>query len=170
LRPLAALAHPLADQARAAMFGRGPAKAPPAGEGARGPVTVEHVSPLLFNQAHPDMVIEAGKGPRPGDIVRLSNGRLGGEDLVFAMPEDALHLYVQIHDRGHLLPMHLDQIGILAGEATVLFSYRVVFEYRLKKGEKRFAALYAGPVPRAVPPEYARPFQDEWDDDWWDKV
>jgi hypothetical protein len=170
LRAVGAIDHPSAEALRDGLFGRGPVKAPPAGEAPPdSPVTVDHLLPTLFNQAHPDMVMEAKRTPKPGDRVRLSNGRINGDDLSFALPDEPLHAYVQLHDRGHVLPLHLDQIGLIAGEARMLLSYRVLFEYKMTRGEKRFAALYSGPVPQVIPDSYRRPFTDEWDKDWWDK-
>lgn len=130
----------------------------------------EHLTPMLFNQAHPNMVIPAEKSPKPGDVVRLSHGRKDGTDLAFVLPNRGFHLHVQLENREKVVPLHLDQIGILAGDARVLLSYRVVFEYRLVRNERRVCTLYEGPVPVDIPRSYRRDIRDEWDDDLWDKV
>jgi hypothetical protein len=132
-------------------------------------VTVEHLTPMLFNQGHPGNVIPAEKGPKPGDWVRLSHGRKDGNDLAFVLPNRGFHLHVQLETREHVIPLHLDQIGIVAGEARVLLSYRVVFEYRLVRHERRACSLHAGPVPEAIPAHYRRDLGDEWDEGFWGK-
>lgn len=173
LRALYSVDHPAMDQARTAIFTKGgapPAEPPAPGTGAEAPIRPEQIRPTLFNQAHPDMILEAGKGPKPGDHVRLSHGRPGGEDLAFTLPEDTYHLHVQLHEREHLVPMVLDQIGILAGQAKIVLGYRAVFEYRTHKGERRSATLHPGPMPLSIPLRYRRSHRDEWDDDWWNKL
>lgn len=153
--------HPLVARERALVFGDAGGE-PPA---ATGPLTLEHLSPRIFNEAHPEMVIDAAKSPRAGDVVRLSRGRRGGGDLTFRLPDRALHVFVQLEKRGFLLPMVLDQIGIVAGAARLLLGWRVVFEYRVVRGERRFVTLHEGAAPRAIPEGYRRRSVDAWDDD-----
>jgi len=166
LRPLQSIEHPgLAGVMNAAGPKGGPAPSLPADFA----ITAENLTPLLFNQAHPNMVIPAEKAPQPGDFVRLSHGRKDGSDLAFVLPKSGFHVHVQLEAREHVVPLHLDQIGILAGDARVLLSYRVVFEYRLVRHERRSCALYAGPRPEVIPAHYRRELRDEWDDDLWGK-
>jgi hypothetical protein len=172
LRGLSSIDHPEITAARGRMFGRGAPPAPPASPApSRESMALEpdQLRPTLFNQAHPDMVIEASKGPKPGDVLRLTGGRRTGDDLVITLPETAFHLYVQLQDRQHVIPLHLDQIGLLAGEDRLLLSFRTVLEYRTAPGERRVAVLHEGPVPRDIPDGYRRDLRDEWDlgkDDW----
>jgi len=116
------------------------------------------------------MVIPAEKSPKPGDVLRLSHGRKDGTDLTFVLPNAGFHLHVQLEDREKVVPLHLDQIGIIAGDARVLLSYRVVIEYRLMRNERRVCSLYEGPMPEEIPASYRRDLRDEWDDDRWGKV
>ena len=164
LRPVAAMAHPgLAGvlrqtNAQSAELPKVPADA------SFGP---EHLTPMLFNQAHPNMVIPAEKSPIPGDLVRLSHGRKNGSDLMFVLPNAGFHLHVQLENREKVVPLHWDQIGIIAGEARVLMAYRVVIEYRLARHERRVCTLYEGPVPAEIPATYRQDLRDDWDDDGW---
>jgi hypothetical protein len=164
LRPLAAIDHPAVAGARGVLFGKriegAPAAEPPSADATIGP---ENLRPILFNQAHPDMIIEARTGPLPGDRVRLSAGRRDGSDLAFSLPPPLLHLHVQLEDRHHLLPLHLDQIGLLGGEERVMLGYRVVFEYPTRRGEQRFATLHPGDRPAEIPPGYDRRVAAVWD-------
>jgi hypothetical protein len=164
LRPQGAINHPgLAGVVGNAARGASPAPSP-----VDVPLGPSHLAPTFFNQAHPAMVIEAGKAPRAGDWIRLSHGRRDGGELAFSLPEPEFHLHVQLEDRERLLPLHLDQIGILAGDERVLLSYRVVLEYRLVRRERRVATLHPGPLPDAIPAGYRRDLRDEWDEKWWD--
>lgn len=130
----------------------------------------DNLTPMLFNQAHPNMVIPAEKGPKAGDVIRLSHGRKDGTDLLFVLPNAGFHLHVQLEDREKVVPLHLDQIGIIAGDARVLLSYRVVIEYRLVRNERRVCTLYEGPMPNEIPASYRRDLRDDWDDDKWGQV
>jgi hypothetical protein len=158
LRPLASLDHPaaraIADRtlspANAASFGRGPLRP-------------EQIKPIVFNQAHPGMIIEAGKGPEPGDRVRVSYGLRDG-DLAFLMPAVPMHVHVQLEERSYVFPLHLDQIGLVCGEGRVMLSQRCVFEYRLAKGERRFVTLHEGPAPAEIPASYRVPLPEHWAD------
>nr|WP_187345996.1 DUF2169 domain-containing protein [Sorangium cellulosum] len=107
----------------------------------------------IFNMGHPGMMIEAGGEPKPGDGVRLSHGLRGG-DLAFGMPALKMHVHVQLEERQYVFPMHLDQIGIVAGEGRVFFSLRCVFEYRIRKEERRTVTLYDGAAPAEIPGSY----------------
>lgn len=167
LRPLAAIEHP----GLAGVLGQTGAKG---GAVPNVPVGTtigpDHLTPKFFNQAHPNMVIPAEKGPSPGDVVRLSHGRKDGTDLLFVLPNAGFHLHVQLEDREKVVPLHLDQIGIIAGEARLMLSYRVVVEYRLVRHERRVSTLYEGPMPAAIPRSYCRDIRDAWDDDLWSKA
>lgn len=162
---LAAIDHPIARDAwqRLRDGGSGSAPAP----SLDGQVTADHLTPRLFNRAHPEMVIDADKAPKPGDRVLLSHGLRDG-DLAFALPDAAFHVYVQLEDRAFVFPLHLDEIGLVAGEGRVVLGFRVVFEYATKRGERRFAALHEGPAPREIPGDYRIEERDDWDDRWWD--
>jgi hypothetical protein len=168
LRALAAVDHPAAAEARAKL-GLATSERPPSPPDALDTMTAEQLSPILFNQGHPGMVIEAAKAPKAGDVVRVSHGRRGGGDLVFTLPDRPLHVHVQLGDREHVVPLHLDQIGIECGEDRVMLSQRTVFEYDSVKGEPREATLYRGRLPATIPPEYRRVAQAGWDRDWWDR-
>ncbi|WP_437899002.1 DUF2169 domain-containing protein [Sorangium sp. So ce124] len=111
------------------------------------------ILPTFFNMGHPGMMIEPGGEPRPGDGIRLTHGLRGG-DLAFAMPDLRMHIHVQLEGREYVFPMHLDQIGIVAGEGRVFFSLRCVFEYHVRKEERRTATLYGGPAPALIPGSY----------------
>jgi hypothetical protein len=164
LRPMAAIEHP----GLAGVMGQTSAKSAelpkvPA-DTSIGP---EHLSPKLFNQAHPNMVIPAEKSPQPGDVVRVSHGRKDGSDLIFVLPKRGFHLHVQLENREKVVPLFLDQIGIIAGDARVLLSYRVIIDYRLVCHERRVCSLYEGPMPDSIPVEYRRDLRDEWEGDLW---
>lgn len=121
---------------------------------------IKEIKPLLFNAAHPKMIIDAGKEPRPGEMIEVTHVRPDGH-LRFAMPDLLMHAHVQLEDRSYLFPLHLDQIGILAEDFRVFLSYRVVFNYRVVKMERRAATLYEGPLPEAVPQSYINSWQEE---------
>ena len=113
---------------------------------AQRPLDPDDILPTLFNMAHPRMVIEPGKGPAPGDGVRLSHGMRDG-DLAFEMPDLRMHVHVQLEDRESTFPMHLDQVGLVGGAGRVFFSLRCVVEYPTRKGERRAITLHPGPMP-----------------------
>ncbi|WP_437971496.1 DUF2169 domain-containing protein [Sorangium sp. So ce260] len=117
------------------------------------PMSHRDILPTFFNMGHPGMMIDAGGEPKPGDGIRLAHGLRGG-DLAFAMPALRMHVHVQLEDRQYVFPMHLDQIGIIAGEGRVFFSLRCVFEYRIRKEERRTATLYDGAPPAEIPGRY----------------
>lgn len=116
---------------------------------------ITQIKPLVFNHAHPRMIMNPGEEPRPGDWIEVTYARPGGH-LRFAMPELAYHVHVQLENRSYLFPLHVDQIGILADSLRAFFSLRVVFTYRLVPLERRLATLHAGPAPSAVPADYVR--------------
>ena len=116
---------------------------------------IKQIKPLVFNHAHPRMIMPPGEEPRPGEWIEVAYARPGGH-LRFAMPVLAYHVHVQLEDRNYVFPLHVDQIGILTDELRVFFSLRAVFTYRLVKLERRLATLYAGPAPTSIPAEYAR--------------
>jgi len=146
-----------------------PGAAPPVLEpGTKEPIRPNQLLPTFLNMAHPNMVIEVGKEPRAGDVVRLSHGLHDG-DLDFVMPDLGMHVHVQLAERQYVFPLHLDQIGIVAGEGRVFFSLRCVFEYRVVKGERRRVTLYPGGVPEVIPEAYRVVWKDRWDKGWWDR-
>jgi hypothetical protein len=151
LRAASSTRHPMGKRASTAAAALPSASAPDAASGER--LRPDQLLPTFFNTAHPAMILPAGKGPVPGDRVRLSHGLPDG-DLAFTMPELRFHVHVQLEGRGHVFPMHLDQIGLVAGEGRVLFSFRCVFDYRTVPGERRFATVHEGPVPQAIPAGY----------------
>jgi len=153
LRPLSALDHPLAMRAPGA----------PARDEPPRPIEPGDVLPTLFNAAHPRMILAPGKGPAPGDLVRLSHGMRDG-DLAFTMPDLSMHAHVQLEDREHVFPLHLDQIGLVGGEGLVFFSLRCVVEYRVRKGERRATTLYPGAVPALIPASYRIAWPDRFAD------
>ena len=119
--------------------------------------TLRRIRPIAFNAAHPSMVIPARDAPQAGDTVSLFH--LGSDHgLRFRLPGLSLHTHVRLAQRHGLVPMHLDQIGIVADEARVVLSFRGVFRYRLRKQERRRATLHVGPAPACVPPAYAEPW------------
>lgn len=164
LRPMAAIDHPgLAGVMRQMKAQSAEMPQVPADTS----VGLDNLTPMLFNQAHPNMVIPAEKSPKPGDLVRISHGRKDGTDLMFVLPNAGFHLHVQLEDREKVVPLFLDQIGIIAGDARVLLSHRVIIDYRLVRHERRVCSLYEGPVPDEIPAGYRRNLRDEWDDDAW---
>jgi hypothetical protein len=144
LRPLSSLDHPAA---------RGAAASGEASQEAMRPIDPGDILPSIFNAAHPRMIIPPGKGPATGDLVRLSHGMRDG-DLAFPTPDLSMHVHVQLEDREYVFPLHLDQIGLVAGEGLVFFTLRTVVEYRTKKGERRTITLHPGPVPSVLPASY----------------
>jgi hypothetical protein len=167
LRPIAALDHPALDDARLRIGGAVRDAAEERRKETKSLVTPDQLGPALFNQAHPAWVIPAEKAPRPGDAVRVSHGRRDGTDLVFTMPAPSFHVHVQLEEREHVVPLHLDQIGILCGEARVMLSHRVVFEYSVVRGERRRATLHRGPAPASIPAHYGADQRAERETDWW---
>jgi len=167
LRVNSAVDHPIA-RAKVTTVARPGIPLPSLDPGAMEPIRTTEILPTFFNMAHPRMVIPAGKEPKPGDLVSLSHGVRGG-DLAFVMPALALHVHVQLAERQYVFPLHLDQIGLVAGEGRVFFSLRCVFEYRLVKGERRRATLHEGPVPDPIPEAYRIAWKDRWDKGWWDE-
>lgn len=167
LRPQAAINHP----GLAGVLGKTGSKS---GETPAVPADIsigpEHLTPMLFNQAHPNMVIPAENTPKPGERIRLTHGRKDGTDLVFALPAGGFHLHVQLENRERVVPLCLDQIGIIAGDARVLLSYRVVIDYRLVRHERRICTLHEGAMPDEIPAHYRHEVRDEWDDDVWLKA
>jgi hypothetical protein len=101
------------------------------------------------------MIVSPEHAPRAGDEIVVTCVRPEG-DVRFSVPEHTLHAHVQLEDRHHLFPLHLDLIGILADEQRVVLGYRVVFEYAYRRMERRLTALYPGPVPGTVPSSYVR--------------
>jgi hypothetical protein len=120
------------------------------------------IKPLIFNNAHPEMIIAPADAPGPGDEVSITNLTPDGE-LRFRLPDGELHAHVQLADRHYLFPLHLDQIGILADQGRVFLSYRTVFRYRMVPMERRMTTLYAGPLPEQVPAYYVR----DWEERSW---
>lgn len=122
--------------------------------------TMTQLKPLVFNHAHPRMIIPPAAAPLPGDEVVVTHVVPEGE-LRFGLPDTELHAHVQLGERHSLFPLHLDGIGILVGERRVFLSYRVVYRYRMVRMERRMATLYAGPLPAGVPNSYVRNWEEE---------
>ncbi len=165
LRAAAALDHPEAEAiAKRTMS---PQQRPDPSPGSGDALNPEQVKPTLFNMAHPNMIIEPSKAPESGDRVRLSHGLRDG-DLEFLLPEIAAHAHVQLENRDYVFPLHLDQIGLVAGKGRVMLSQRCVFEYRLVKQERRFVTLYDGPAPDPIPTSYRHELKTHWEHSWED--
>lgn len=124
---------------------------------------VARIKPLLFNQAHPRMIIPPAEGPSPGDEILVSHASPEGP-LRFQVPDFALHAHVQLGERSHLFPLHLDQIGILTEERRVFLGFRVAFRYRLVRFERRRVTLHPGSAPESVPADYVTDWSAE--EDW----
>ncbi len=107
---------------------------------------IRRIKPLVFNHAHPRLILEPADTPPPGTVFEVTNASSRGS-LRFLMPELAFHAHVHLEHRNYFFPLHLDQILVLLDEARVVLGYRVVFQYRLAKGERRRAMLRQGPVP-----------------------
>lgn len=107
---------------------------------------LKRIRPLMFNRAHPRMILAPSDTPRHGEVVEVTHASPTGA-LRFAMPELAFHARVELEDRRYDFPLHLDQIAILLDEPRVVLGYRVVFKYRLVKGERRRTTLREGAVP-----------------------
>jgi len=120
---------------------------------------IRRIKPLFFNGAHPRMILRPDQTPGAGETVEVTHVRPDG-GLKFSMPDVALHAHVQLEDRNHLFPLHLDQIGILAEEESVFLSYRVTFRYRFTAMERRRTTLHAGELPAELPAHYPR----SWDE------
>lgn len=107
---------------------------------------LKRVRPLVFNRAHPRMILPPAETPRAGEIVEITHASPQGA-LRFAMPALAFHARVTLEDRGYDFPLHLDQIAVLTEEKRVVLGYRVVFKYRLVKRERRRVELRPGAAP-----------------------
>lgn len=114
---------------------------------------IERVKPLMFNLAHPKLIIEPKRAPSAGDCIEISHVRPDGP-LRFRMPDFALHAHLQLEERSHLYPLHLDTLAIEADAKMVHLGYRVVFRYRLRRLERRAITLYSGACPADVPAGY----------------
>jgi hypothetical protein len=119
---------------------------------------IKQLKPLMFNNAHPRLIIEPGRSPRPGDTVEITCVRPDG-DIRFVLPELSHHVHVQLEDRSYVFPLHLDLIGVIAEEMKVVLGYRVVFTYTLHALERRLCSLRPGPLPSSVPAEYVRTWE-----------
>lgn len=107
---------------------------------------MKRIRPLVFNRAHPRMILAPSDTPQYGEVVEITHASADGA-LRFQMPELAFHARVDLESRNYLFPLHLDQIAVLLEERRVVLGYRVVFKYRLVKGERRGVTLRQGPVP-----------------------
>ena len=128
----------------------------------QGKPRIKRIKPELFNNAHPQMIIDPPLAA--GDEVAISHLTPTGP-LAFRLPDRSFHLHVQLEDRHHLVPLHLEAVGILGDERRVFLTWRACFRYRLVPMERRAVELHAGPVPERVPGHY----QVEWDG-WSGKV
>jgi len=118
---------------------------------------ITRFKPSLYNNAHPAFIVPTDQ-TAPGKIVSIESLRPEGT-LAFAIPDHPMHLHVQLHDRHHLFPFHLEEIIVLADRDLVSFGHRCAFRYKLEALEKRAAVVYDGPAPERTPPSYAL----EWD-------
>ncbi|HWQ52511.1 MAG TPA: DUF2169 domain-containing protein [Bryobacteraceae bacterium] len=107
---------------------------------------LKRIRPLVFNCAHPRMILTPSDTPRHGEIVEITHASPQGA-LQFQMPECEFHAQVSLENRSYAFPLHLDQIAVLLEEQRVILGYRVVFKYRLVKGERRCVTLREGAVP-----------------------
>lgn len=107
---------------------------------------LKQIRPLVFNHAHPGMILAPRETPRHGEAVEVTHASSEGA-LRFRMLELAFHAQVDLEDRHYAFPLHLDQIAILLEQRRVVLGYRVVFKYRLVKGERRSVRLCQGTVP-----------------------
>jgi hypothetical protein len=107
---------------------------------------LKRIRPLVFNQAHPRMILAPAETPRPGEIFEITHAGPDGA-LRFPMPDLAFHVRVSLESRNYAFPLHLDQITVLSDERRVVLGYRVAFKYRLVKGERRGVILQQGMVP-----------------------
>jgi hypothetical protein len=107
---------------------------------------LKRISPLVFNRAHPKMILRPSDAPLPGVMVEVTHACAEGA-LRFRMPELAFHARVDLEHRSHVFPLHLDQIAVLLDERRVVLGYRVAFKYRLVKGERRTVVLQQRPIP-----------------------
>ncbi len=110
---------------------------------------LKRIRPLMFNRAHPRMILEPSNTPQPGELVEITHASPHGL-LQFLIPGTAFHAEVTLEDRTYLFPLHLDEMAVLLDEQRVVLGYRVVFKYRLVKGERRSVTLRDGPVPEGV--------------------
>jgi hypothetical protein len=107
---------------------------------------LKRIRPLVFNQAHPRMILSPSDTPPPGELVEITHASPEGA-MRFRMPELAFHARVDLENRSYAFPLHLDQIVVLLDERRVVLGYRVVFKYRLAKGERRTVTLRQDAVP-----------------------
>lgn len=118
-----------------------------------GPVPrIKRIKPAYFNNANPRLVIDPP--PAPGETVSVTGVRPGGQSLTFRLPEQAFHVYVQLHDRPYVFPTHLESIVVLAEDERVVLGHRCVFRYRMVPLERRAAVIREGPAPPSPPESY----------------
>ncbi len=110
---------------------------------------LKRIRPLMFNRAHPRMILEPSNTPQPGEFIEVTHASPNGP-LRFRMPGAVFHAEVTLEDRTYRFPMHLDEMTVLLDEQRVVLGYRVVFKYRLAKGERRSVTLRDGPVPEGL--------------------
>jgi hypothetical protein len=99
------------------------------------------LKPLIFNAAHPRMIVPPADAPSAGDLVEVTHVTPDGP-LRFAVPDLSFHVQVQLEDRHYRFPLHCDQIGIIAEERRVFLSHRVVYRYRMVRRERRITTLH----------------------------
>lgn len=107
---------------------------------------LKRINPLVFNRAHPQMILEPANTPQPGELIEVTHASPHGP-LQFLLPEQAFHVQVRLEERSYLFPLHLDLIAVLLDEQRVVLGYRVVFKYRLVKGDRRSVTLHTAPIP-----------------------
>ncbi|HWR53820.1 MAG TPA: DUF2169 domain-containing protein [Bryobacteraceae bacterium] len=110
---------------------------------------IKRITPLAFNRAHPRMILAPANTPQPGELVEVTHASPHGP-LQFPIPEQAFHAEVSLENRRYAFPLHVDLIAMLLDEQRVVLGYRVVFKYRLVKGDRRSVTLQPGPVPEVA--------------------
>jgi hypothetical protein len=123
---------------------------------------ITRLKPSLYNNAHPALIVPS-EHTVPGKLVSIDALSPEGA-LSFVIPDHPMHLHVQLHDRHHLFPFHLEEIIIFADRGQISFGYRCAFRYKVEAMEKRAAVVYDGLAPERTPRSYALQW-DEWTGD-----
>jgi hypothetical protein len=123
---------------------------------------ITRLKPSLYNNAHPGLIVPSGQTV-PGKKVRIDALSPEGA-FCFVIPDHPMHLHVQLQDRHHLFPFHLEEIIVFSDENKVSFGYRCAFRYKVEAMEKRAAVVYDGLAPERTPRSYALQW-NEWTGD-----
>ncbi len=97
-------------------------------------MSVKHVSPAVFNNAHPDLVID---DVQPGDPVRIEG--LSETPLALAIPRKRLRVDVTANDRTFVAPSRIDGVHIWADSHKVVVTHRANFAYLFSREDHRYA-------------------------------